>query len=146
MSLIADKFFYNAIATCEDVTAIVGDRIFNPARDTTAMDEDRIPYIIVSFEGLTNNQSTKDDDVEGTEDKVTVGILVVASDCDRLGELAEIIRKRCREYREANADDLLTPIGWDFSASRVEYDIEKPCCYQQLTYQCDTNRETEDED
>ena len=146
MSLITDKFFYNAIATSEDVTAIVGDRIFNPARDSAAEEEDRIPYVIITFEGLTNDQSTKDDDTEGSEDKVTIGILVVAADCDKLGDLAEAIRKRCREYREANQDDLLTPIGWQFSSSDVAYDPDKPCCFQTLTYQCDTNRDTDDED
>ena len=140
MSLQTDKFFYSALTQSEDVTAIVDDRIFNPARPTVDEDEDKIPYIIITFDGLQNNADTKDDGVEGDEDRVTVGILCVHEDCDALGDMTELVRQTLCDYWDTHRDDPLTPISWQFSAGRVDYDPDKPCCYQLLTYQCDTNK------
>jgi hypothetical protein len=140
MSLLTDKFFYSALTQSEDVTAIVDDRIFNPARTTVDEDEDKIPYIIITFEGLQNNADTKDDGVEGDEDRVTVNILCVHEDCDALGDMTELVRQTLCDYWDTHRCDPLTPITWQFSASRVEYDPDKPCCYQTLIYQCDTNK------
>ena len=138
MSLLTDKFFYNALVASEDITAMVDDRIYNPARSNTEEDEDRIPYIIVKFDGLQNNSETKDDGVEGDEDMVNISILCVSGDCDSLGDLTEAVRQQCKIYWEAGTDEQ-TPIDWNFSASEVEYDPDKPCCYQLLRYNCTTN-------
>ena len=139
MSLLTDKFFFNALTASDTITAAVGDRIFNPARTTVDEDEDKIPYIIVSFDGLTNNLMTKDEGVEGSEDRVTIGILCVSGDCDSLGTLTEAVRSQCIAYWEANTDEH-TPTGWQFTAGEVNYDPDKPCCYQRLVYQCETSK------
>lgn len=140
MSLLSDKFFYNALTQSEDVTAIVDDRIFNPARPTVDEDEDKIPYIIITFDDLQNNADTKDDGVEGDEDSVTVRILCVHEDCDALGDMTELVRQTLCDYWDKHRDEPLTPIEWQFSAGRVDYDPDKPCCYQTLTYLCVTNK------
>lgn len=140
MSLQTDKFFYQALTQSQRVTDIVDDRIFNPARPTIDEDEDKIPYIIVTFDGLQNNAETKDNGVEGDEDRVTIGVMCCAENCDALGELTELVRETMCEYWEENRDEELTPIDWQFSAGQVFYDTDKPCCYQQLTYQCETKK------
>lgn len=140
MSLQTDKFFYAALTESESVMSIVDGRVFNPARPTVDEDEDKVPYIIISFAGLQNNVETKDDGVEGDEDSVTIRVLCVERNCDDLGNLTELVRQTMREYWEAHREDSLTPIDWTFSANEVNYDPDKPCCYQVLTYQCDTLR------
>lgn len=139
MSLLTDKFFNNALNASDDIVEMVDGRIFNPARSTVDEEEDKIPYIIIMFEGLQNMTETKDESVEGDEDNVTVSILCVSNSCDSLGEMTEAVRQQCVSYWESE-DDEYRPIDWTLSASRVEYDPEKPCCYQTLTYQCRTNK------
>lgn len=145
MSLQTDKFFFNALKANADIMNEVEGRIFNPARSTTDEKEDRIPYIIVKMDGLTNEQSTKDD-VEGDTDKVQIGIMVVADNRDMLAPLTEAVRKQCITYlhqvEEYPTSPLknVAPFDWAFSAEGVQYDPDKPCVYQILNYQCDTNR------
>ena len=101
-----------------------------------------IPYIIVSFDGLTNDKSTKDG-YEGFYDSVTISVDVVAKTRKQLGELTEQVRSTIREYFEniEEGDELfdLVPNDYEFSASGVQYDWEKPCYFQTLSWQCDVN-------
>lgn len=136
MSLQSDKFFFRALSTSETIAGYVGTRIFNPARPTIDENQDRVPYIIIVFESLTNEALTKDD-IEGHEDTVNISILCVADDRDSLGELTEAVRQRCKEYWEESDDDE-KPLDWQFSAGVVQFDPGKPCCFQTLYYQCST--------
>lgn len=139
MSLRTADFFSRALTASEDVTTIVGDRIFLPARPTIDEQEDTIPYIIIEPGGTTNISRTKDDSVEGQEDSVSVSILCVAESHDRLMDLCEAVRDCCIEAWEAGANDPLTPVEWQFSASEEIYDPVKPCNFIRLIYQCTTN-------
>jgi hypothetical protein len=140
MSLRTADFFSRALTASEDVTAIVGDRIFLPARPTIDEQEDTIPYIIIEPGSLTNISRTKDDSVEGQEDSVNVSILCVAESHDRLMDLCEAVRDCCIEAWEAGANDPLTPVEWQFSTSEEIYDQVKPCNFITLVYQCTSNR------
>lgn len=140
MSLRTADFFSRALTTSEAVTAIVADRIFLPARPTIDEQQDTIPYIIIEPGGVTNISRTKDDSVEGDEDTATVSILCVAESHDRLMDLCEAVRNRCIEAWETGADDPLTPVEWQFTASEEVYDPVKPCNFITLTYQCTINR------
>ena len=139
MSLTTDIFFYHAIKDCDEIYDIVDGRIFNPARATADEEEDKVPYIIISFDGLQNISESKDD-VEGEEDNVQISILCVSNDRDSLGELTEIVRKQVRDYYNANIGNGEAPEDWHFEASQVSFDPDKPCCYQTLIYQCSTIR------
>ena len=107
--------------------------------------EDRVPYIIITLDGVTNDIGTKDD-VEGDTDTVQIGILCVHHDRESLGALTEAVRKQCIDYLhlaeegQVQTDDSIIPIDWTFTAEGVQYDEMKPCVYQQLHYSCDTNR------
>lgn len=139
MSLTADTFFYEAITDDQELVGMVENRVFNPARPTVDEEEDAIPYIIISMDGGQNDSETKDD-VEGWTDGVTVSILCVATDRDALGDIAEKVRLQVREYFKEHEGEDGTPNDWQFSFSAVAYDPDKPCCYQTLSYQCDTDR------
>lgn len=145
MSLSTDKFFFKALSSSEEITEAVDGRIFNPARSTVDENEDKVPYIILTFDGLTNEQGTKDD-VEGETDTVQVGILCVADDRESLATLTEAVRTQCREYLKSvldtpgSEDADIAPSGWTFSADAVQYDDMKPCVFQTLRYACDTYR------
>lgn len=146
MSLITDKVFYNALRSNAELVALVGGRIEStsiPVPDDQ-LDNEPVPYVIITFDGLQNEGFTKDNDFEGDTDKVQVSITVTARSRDELGNIMQKIRQTVIEYFEdteshAWDDYSYIPQNYTLTASSVEYDGDKPCYYQTLTYNCDTN-------
>ena len=145
MSLITDKVFYNALRSNADLMATVGGRIEStsiPVPDDQVNNEP-VPYVIISFDGLQNEGFTKDNSYEGDTDKVQVSIDVTAQTRDELGDLMQTIRQTVIDYFEGiqKTDDdwPLIPRNYTITASPVAYDSMKPCYFQTLTYNCDTN-------
>lgn len=144
MSLTTDLLFFNAIKSNATLMEAISNRLYNTAIPLPDDDADNVPapYVILTFDGLQNDQSSKDG-YESEDDAVTISILVVATDRPSLGELTNAIRTTIREYFE-NVDpedeDDEAPYDYQFSASQVAYDSSKPAHFQTLTYQCDTNR------
>ena len=101
------------------------------------------PYIIVSYDGMTNDDTNKDNDYEGDTDRVKIGIEVAARTSDELSEIMEEVRATIRDYfiehnNEDDDDYELIPMSTVPSAGRKMYDPDKPCLWQVLTYQCET--------
>ena len=92
--LAADKFFFDALGASADINGRVEGRIFNPARATIDEEEDRIPYIIITLDSVTNDGQTKDSDVEGDSDTATVSVLCVENDRDSLASLTQAVRNQ----------------------------------------------------
>ena len=135
MSLATDKFFFNALKGTS-VDTMVNGRIFNTARSTEDETEDRVPYVIIAFNGLQNDEETKDS-YEGDYDRVTISITCVATTREALAELTQAIRTTIKTACEEGALDEC-PDDYSFSASSIEYDMLKPCFFQSLTYICDS--------
>ena len=146
MSLITDKVFYNALRSNAALMERVGGRIESttiPVPDDQ-LNNEPVPYIIISFDGLQNEGFTKDNSYEGDTDKVKVSVEVAAQTRDELGEITQAIRDVVIAYFEDTEDHAwddydYVPNSYTFSASPVAYDSMKPCYYQTLTYDCDTN-------
>ena len=145
MSLITDKVFYNARRSNAALMEQVGGRIEStsiPVPDEQ-LDNEPVPYVIITFDGLQNEGFTKDNSYEGDTDKVQVSIDVTAQTRDELGDLMQTIRQTVIDYFEGiqKTDDdwPLIPSNYTFTASPVTYDSMKSCYYQTLTYNCDTN-------
>ena len=115
----------------------IGGRLYGtaiPLPDENA-DNVPVPYIIVTFNGLTNDLGTKDDRYESRYDKVEIGVEVTAKTLDDLHVLTEMVRDTILSYlcsRTTAVDDYL------FTAEGIQYDSMKPCYWQVLRYQCDT--------
>lgn len=146
MSLSCDRFFVSAITQNEELMNEIGGRIYDPARDSAAEEADVIPYIIVSLDSVQNIDVSKDDMAESMIDEANVSILVVADDRESLATLAEKTRRVINkalisadeEEEKTQATFGFSIYEFSFSASKVELDIDKPCCYQTLSYQCRT--------
>ncbi len=155
MSLITDAIFVKALRSNAALIAQLpaGD-VYNTAIALPDEDADNapLPYVIVSFDGLNNQDTTKDNDYDGLTDTVTIGIEIAAETRPKLGELARIVRKTLREYFREHQDDdsdedyQLIPEDMTLSAQPVQYDSLKPCYWQQLTYQCDTKPDDYEQD
>ena len=148
MSLITDAIFVKALRSNADLIAQLpaGD-VYNTAIALPDEDADNapLPYVIVSFDGLNNQDTTKDNDYDGLTDTVTIGIEIAAETRPKLGELAVMIRKtiadRFRQLAQQPDDEdyPLLPNAYTMQAEPVQYDSLKPCYWQRLSFQCDTN-------
>lgn len=145
MSLITDKAFYDALVADVNIMQATGNRIYStsvPVPDEE-LDNTPLPYIIITFDGMTNGGFSKDGQYEGNTDVVNVGITTVAASRHELGTLMEAIRKQVESFfinaDERSEDFSLIPNSYDITAGAIGYDSIKPCYYHKLSYQCDTN-------
>jgi hypothetical protein len=148
MSLQTDIIFVKALRSNADLMAQLpaGD-VYNTAIALPDEDADNaeVPYIIVSYDGLNNQDSTKDSSFDGLTDMVTVGIEIAAKTRPQLAELAIMVRDTIRDYFRQHVtlrddeDYELIPNSYQLQAQQVQYDSLKPCYWQQLAYQCDTD-------
>lgn len=135
MSLATDKFFIEALFASHAVKTAFEGRIFDTARPEIDEEEDKIPYLIVTNEGVQNVTESKDDVGESDTDNVTISVLVVATDRQHLAELSQLIRTT---LRNAITEDDNEIIDYSFSAGAIQYDGMKPCHFVTLNYQCET--------
>ena len=140
MSLATDSLFIAAIRANNSIMSQIGGRLYStsiPLPDEDA-DNVHVPYIIVTFDGLNNEQTTKDDPFEGDDDKVTIGIEVCARNRSELAGLASIVRAQVHSYMVSQLEGENPSItDYVMSAEAVQYDSMKPCYWQTLRYVCD---------
>lgn len=141
MSLTTDLIFFTALKANTELMTTINNRLYSTAipLPDEAADNVPAPYVILTFDGLTNDDFTKDS-FEGETDTVTIGVTIVAEDRPSLGQLANTVRTTIREYFEDNQDDDDDiPQDYRFTATAINYDSLKPAFYQTLNYQCDSN-------
>jgi hypothetical protein len=150
MSLATDSIFVAAVQSNAALVERVGGRIYGTAIPLPDEDADNVPvpYVILTFDGLNNDDSTKDQPYEGDYDKVNIGVEVTAKSLNALHELTQIIRKTILDYirgqKESEGDEF--PIDdYQFSAQAIQFDSLKPCYWQVLNYQCDVRNDLNDE-
>ena len=158
MSLATDSIFVTALQSNSDLLEKLTESIDDDGRvqyDETPRlygtaiglpDEDAdnvpVPYVIVTFDGLTNNQGTKDDRYESDYDTVNIGVDVTARTLDDLHELTQMVRDTILSYLRTTDTAIM---DYNFAAQQIQYDSLKPCYWQVLTYQCDTINTNDDE-
>lgn len=147
MSLQTDIIFVRALrSNTELIAELPAGDVYNTAIALPEQDADNapLPYAIVTFDGMQNDQTTKDS-FESDFDNVTVSIEVAAATRDALHDLVQNVRSTVLQFFESlqadptDEDFALVPLDYQLSASAVRYDDLKPCYWQVLTYQCDTN-------
>ena len=144
MGLATDSIFIAALSASDDIMEATGGRIYDtaiPLPDEEA-ENTPVPYIIVTFDSLQNDQTTKDDRYESEYDKVEIGIEVVGQTLGQLHDLTQMVRDVILDYFRNNA----TAVEYyDFSAQAIRYDGDKPCYWQVLSYQCEVNNEYDEQ-
>lgn len=150
MSLATDTIFIQAIQSNELLMSAISEGSEHPRLYGTAipMPEEEaentpVPYIIVTFDGLSNENTDKDDPYEGDEDRVNISVEVTATNLTELHQLTQTVRDTIYQYMMENITDV---DDYLFTAGGIQYDSDKPCYWQVLSYQCDTKRDIEYED
>lgn len=149
MSLTTDSIFIEALSwtpeegSAKSVSNVIMGRLYGTAipLPDEDMDNEPLPYVIVAFNGLSNNGQTKDNPFEGDSDNVQIGITVAASTLDALHDLTVLVRTRIRAYFIANVEDDAVPFDYQFTAGSINFDSMKPCYWQTLNYDCLTNND-----
>lgn len=146
MSLQTDIIFVHALQQNSSLMAKLpaGD-VYNTAIALPEQDAENapVPYIIVTYDGMSNDQTTKDS-YESEYDSVTIGIEVAAQTRGQLCEIVEAVRATVLEYftdlqNDESSDYYpLLPLDYQLTATGVRYDDMKPCYWQILNYQCET--------
>ena len=140
MSLATDSIFVAALRGNSDLMDRIGSRLYSTAIPLPDEDADNVPvpYIIVTFDGLNNEQTTKDNPFESDEDSVNISILCAAANRESLAELMQEIRTTVYEYMlEQRRIGVYIVDDYTLSADAVQYDSFKPCYWQTLRYVCD---------
>ena len=156
MSLATDSIFITALQSNADLMEALGyvestetsegapARLYCTAIPLPDEDADNVPvpYIIVTFDGLTNDQGTKDDRYESEYDTVNIGVEIAARNIDELHDLTQMVRDTILGYIRASETAIM---DYNFAAQQIQYDSLKPCYWQVLTYQCDVINTNDDE-
>jgi hypothetical protein len=158
MSLATDSIFITALQSNSDLLEALGyvaptlttegtpARLYGTAIPLPDEDLDNVPvpYVIVTFDGLNNDDSTKDDRYESEYDRVNIGIEVVGETLKGLHDLTQLVRDTILTYFRATETAIQDYI---FSAEPIQFDSLKPCYWQTLRYQCDVyNLEDNDDE
>lgn len=140
--LDTDSFLVSAIKADARLSGAIDGNIFSTAVPVPDEDLDNVPlpYVIVTYDGMTQDTDTKDQSgYESDSDINTCRVEVVAESRESLAELISDARRAIRKFFEEGDD--LSVEDYTVSAGRVDYDPQKPCYYQDLTYQITTSND-----
>ena len=140
MGLETDSIFIAALTSSQEVMQTIDGRLYSTAIPMPDEDAENVPvpYIIVTFNGLNNEGTTKDDPFEGDTDVVQIGVEMTAVNREQLAELTQLVRSTIHDYMTEDVDDARQTIDDNqLSAEAEQYDSLKPCYWQTIRYQCD---------
>ena len=157
MSLATDSIFISALQSNTELMERIGyvaptseadpgqpARLYGTAIPLPDEDADNVPapYLIVVFDGLQNDQGTKDDRYESEYDTVQIAVQVVGRNINELHELTQTVRDTIISYLRTTPTAIQ---DYNFTASEIAYNDQKPCYWQELNYQCDVINTNDDE-
>ncbi len=136
MGLATDSIFIAALSQDSEIMETIGGRLYGTAIPLPDEDLDNVPlpYLVVTFDGLSNDSQTKDYTYEGDFDQVTIGVLVVGETLGSLHDLTQQVRETILAYMEEEDTGIE---DYQFTAQAIQYEALKPCYWQVLSYQCD---------
>ena len=149
MSLQADGYIFAVLNADTTVSTLTAGRIFNTDRSEADETADRIPYIIVRLDGGQNVQESKDDEMESDTDRAQVSVLCVAATRSALASLTAAVRTAIRGGHGSGIDEStygFSLVDYTLSYGPVQYDFERPCFYQALNYDMETENIPENHD
>ena len=142
MVIELDKLFYDALQADETLMAAVGGRIVSTCFEVGPDEKDNtpLPCIIVTDDGMTNDQQTKDNVWEADEDRVQASVEVDATSPKQVKQLVRMVRKAINNYVTSlytqGAD---IPNLQQVQTNGVAWDWMKPCYHSTVSYQCDVD-------
>ena len=144
------EIFYDAITADETLTTLTGGRVKSTCFEVPPGDDDNtpLPNIVITNDGFQNNNGTKDTVWEDDEDVVMATVDVAASSPNQVDSIVAKVRQVIEAhivslYQQGQPTPQLQS-GFP-SSDGIAWDWMKPCYYQKITYQCISQKYTEDE-
>ena len=137
-----DEILYNALRADDDLMQQVGGRIVSTCFEVgpDEVDNTPLPCIIVTDDGLTNNQQTKDNVWESGEDRVQASVEVDGTSPKQVKHLVRMVRKVINNYvTSLYAQGEYIPNLKQVQTNGVAWDWMKPCYHSTVSYQCDVD-------
>lgn len=143
-----DEIIYDAIRADAQLMEAIGSRVESTCFEVSPTEADNtpLPNIIVTDDGFQNQTGTKDNVWESDEDRVQVGVDVAAESPREVQRLIRMVRRAIEQYvvgLYTKGEDI--PTLEQLSSSGIAWDWMRPCYYQQLTYQCSTKADIDNE-
>ena len=142
MSFDTDSIFISALRVKSGDTSVsedVGGRLYGCA--IPLPDEDlrnvALPYVVVTFDGLSNEGQSKDEPWESGWDTVTIGVEVCSGTLSGLHALLVKVRQSVSDYVIGHAGEAGVPVEMLTRCGAMNYDSVKPCYWARLSYQCE---------
>lgn len=134
-----DEIIYDAINADADLMEAIGNRVVSTCFEVPPTEDDNtpLPNIIITDEGFTNQETTKDCVWEAVEDLVQVGVEVAATSPEEVKTLIKTVRRDVEQYIASMYDngDVVPELD-SLVSDGLAWDWMKPCYYQRLTYTC----------
>lgn len=134
-----DEIIYDALKADDAIMELVGERIVSTCFEVSPTEADNtpLPNIIVTYDGMQNQISTKDELWEADEDLVMVSVDVAATSPDEVKTLVRKCRKAIKSYiGTMDTSGYEIPELESLTSNGLDWDWLRPCYYQRLTYQC----------
>ena len=144
-----DEIIYDAIKADDTLMEAIGGRVVSTCFEIPPTEEDNtpVPNIIITDEGLQNQQTTKDNVWEAMEDMVQVGVDIAAASPGELNSLVRMVRRAVESHIETMyiGGDSIPDLN-ALTSDGIAWDWTKPCYHDALHYQCDIEVDLNDED
>ena len=94
MGLDTSALFYRILSGTAELEKLTDGRIYSIAipMPEENINESLVPWVIILFDGLNNDEATKDDPFESSTDTVQISIEIAAQTPDDLMDLAQLVR------------------------------------------------------
>lgn len=133
LSLVSS--FVEALRGSADVMNAVNGRIYAVGRTTEDDNEDRVPYIIISYQGAKISAESKDDEFCGDAEQTDISVLLVYQTFASLVNAEADVRNAIKRHLQNEVLECSLSVG------AAQYDSAKPCYYIELKYSVYTNIE-----
>ena len=136
MGLDTSTLFYRILSGNAELEKLTDGRIYSIAipMPEENINESLVPWVIILFDGLNNDDATKDDPFESSTDTVQISIEIAAQTPDDLMDLAQLVRDTIHDEM-VNGHTFDSIYDYKFSAA-MQYDDLTPCFYTRLSYSC----------
>ena len=136
-----------AIEANPELVAVTGGRVYDTANEVPPFTDDNTPtpFFVVTDRGTRNEQGSKDYLWEGDIDHCSASIIICGKTPSEVRRLRRKVRKAVEDYivGMANKGEEI-PTLTASSTEGVAWDDLKPCYNDAITYQCDMEVLSED--
>lgn len=144
------KIIFDALCANNKLVQIVGGRIKSTCFEVPPMEQDNtpLPYIIITDDGLSAAQTTKDNEWMPYLFRVNVGVEIGAASSNEVWDIELKVMKAIADHMQNLAEQGIdTPYLNEVypQTEGIAWDWTKPCYFDTIHYQCDIENTNDDE-